>query len=494
MNEKSLRVRFAPSPTGHVHLGSARTALYDYLIAKQQGGQFVLRIEDTDRNRYVEGAEQELIDGLRWLGIDWDEGPEKGGPYGPYRQSEKKDIYLQYAKELIEKGHAYYCFCSSERLRLVREENRKQKLPFVYDGHCRNIPLDEAKARVAQGEQHVIRFRTKKEGETIVHDLLRGEIHFPNNSLDDYIIVKSDGWALYHLAATVDDHLMKITHVIRGSEWLPTSPLHHQIWQSFGWDEPKWVHLSVFLKPSGKGKMSKREAADLSNDGYSIFLKDLEALGYLPEAVVNWIALMGWSFDDRTEFFLMDDLIEKFSLEKLNPSPAAINFSKLDHFNKLHIKNLPDEDLARRIQPFFNKEGLEAPLDKLSQIVPVIKERLITLDESITWCRFLFTDDISVDGETLTLFDKTLEESASIADDVCSLLGGLPDWNVELIETSMRDYMETASLSPKQLFSFIRNAISGQKVTPPLFDCMVVMGKEKTMQRLEKATKALASM
>jgi len=494
MNEKSLRVRFAPSPTGHVHLGSARTALYDYLIAKQQGGQFILRIEDTDRNRYVEGAEQELIDGLRWLGIDWDEGPEKGGPYGPYRQSEKKDIYLQYAKELIEKGHAYYCFCSSERLRLVREENRKQKLPFVYDGHCRNIPLDEAKARVAQGEQHVIRFRTKKEGETIVHDLLRGEIHFPNNSLDDYIIVKSDGWALYHLAATVDDHLMKITHVIRGSEWLPTSPLHHQIWQSFGWDEPKWVHLSVFLKPSGKGKMSKREAADLSNDGYSIFLKDLEALGYLPEAVVNWIALMGWSFDDRTEFFLMDDLIEKFSLEKLNPSPAAINFSKLDHFNKLHIKNLPDEELARRIQPFFNKEGIEAPLDKLSQIVPVIKERLITLDESITWCRFLFTDDISVDGETLTLIDKTLEESASIADDVCSLLGGLPDWNVELIETSMRDYMETASLSPKQLFSFIRNAISGQKVTPPLFDCMVVMGKEKTMQRLEKATKALASM
>lgn len=494
MNEKSLRVRFAPSPTGHVHLGSARTALYDYLIAKQQGGQFILRIEDTDRNRYVEGAEQELIDGLRWLGIDWDEGPEKGGPYGPYRQSEKKDIYLHYANELIEKGHAYYCFCSSERLRLVREENRKQKLPFIYDGHCRNIPLNEAKARVAQGEQHVIRFKTEKEGETIVHDLLRGEIHFPNNSLDDYIIVKSDGWALYHLAATVDDHLMKITHVIRGSEWLPTSPLHHQIWQSFGWDEPKWVHLSVFLKPSGKGKMSKREAADLSNDGYSIFLKDLEALGYLPEAVVNWIALMGWSFDDRTEFFLMDDLIEKFSLEKLNPSPAAINFSKLDHFNKLHIKNLPDEELARRIQPFFDKESIEAPLDKLSQIVPVIKERLITLDESITWCRFLFTDDISVDGETLTLFNKTLEESASIADDVCSLLGGLPDWNVELIETSVRDYMESASLSPKQLFSFIRNAISGQKVTPPLFDCMVVMGKEKTMQRLEKATKALASM
>jgi len=494
MAENSFRVRFAPSPTGHVHLGSARTALYDFLIAKQKGGQFVLRIEDTDRNRYVIGAEKELIDGLHWLGIDWDEGPVKGGPYAPYRQSEKKETYLKYAEELIDKGHAYYCFCSADRIKSVRAAMREQKQHVMYDGLCRKIPLEEAKNRVANGEQHVIRFKTTKEGETVVHDLLRGDIRFPNNTLDDYIIVKSDGWALYHLAATVDDHLMKITHVIRGSEWLPTSALHHQIWDAFGWKEPSWVHLSVFLKPSGKGKMSKREASQLSEDGYSIFLKDLADLGYLPEAVVNWIALMGWSYDDKTEFFLMNDLIEKFSLEKLNPSPAAINFSKLDHFNKLHIKNLPDKELAQRIFPFFEKEGIDAPVDKLTQIVPVIKERLITLDESINWCKFLFIEEISVKPESLVLHQMTQDESIAVAENLLYVLGQIDDWDLEIIEKRVKALMEEASLTPKQLFSYLRNAISGQSVTPPLFECMVVMGKEKVTQRLEKAKEMLASL
>lgn len=494
MTENSLRVRFAPSPTGHVHLGSARTALYDYLISKQKGGKFVLRIEDTDRNRYVEGAEKELIDGLHWLGIDWDEGPNKGGPYGPYRQSEKKGTYLKYAEELIDKGHAYYCFCSADRIKAVREDMREQKKPLLYDGFCRKIPLDEAKNRVANGERHVIRFKTQKEGETIVHDLLRGEIRFPNNTLDDYIIVKSDGWALYHLAATVDDHLMQITHVIRGSEWLPTSPLHQQIWEAFGWERPKWVHLSVFLKPSGKGKMSKREVAQLSNDGYSIFLKDLESLGYLPEAVVNWIALMGWSYDDKTEYFSMDDLIEKFSLEKLNPSPAAINFSKLDHFNKLHIKHLSDKELAQRIQPFFDQKEIDAPFDKLTQIVPVIKERLVTLDESINWCKFLFVDEIIVEPESLVFHEMTQAQSIAIADKLLSILTLIDEWSMDLIEERVKDMMEEFSLTPKQLFSYLRNAISGQNVTPPLFECMVVMGKEKVIKRLEKAKNLLASL
>jgi glutamyl-tRNA synthetase len=494
MPDNSIRVRFAPSPTGHVHLGSARTALYDYLFAKQKNGKFILRIEDTDQNRYVEGAEQELIDGLHWLGIDWDEGPFKGGPYGPYRQSEKKDTYLKYAEELIEKGHAYYCFCSSQRIKSLREAMREQKKSSLYDGLCRRIPLEEAKNRVANGEQHVIRFKTKKDGETVVHDLLRGEIRFPNNTLDDYIIVKSDGWALYHLAATVDDHLMRISHVIRGSEWLPTSPLHHQIWKAFGWEEPKWVHLSVFLKPSGKGKMSKREAAELSGDGYSIFLKDLESLGYLPEAVINWIALMGWSYDDKTEFFLMGDLIDKFSLEKLNPSPAAINFSKLDHFNKLHIKHLSDDELAHRIQPFFIKEGIDAPFDKLRQIVPVIKERLITLDDSINWCKFLFVDEISTEPESLVLHEMSKADSFEIAEKLLLVLTQIEEWNIEIIENSVKKLMADASLTPKQLFSFLRNAISGQSVTPPLFECMLVMGKEKVVERMEKATNLLASL
>jgi glutamyl-tRNA synthetase len=337
---KPARVRFAPSPTGHMHLGSARTALYDYLVAKQTGGQFILRIEDTDTKRYVPEAEQELIDGLKWLGIQYDEGPDVGGPYGPYRQSERKEIYQDYATKMVDSGNAFYCFCTPERLSKVRESQMKNKLPIHYDGTCRNISLGEARERVKNGEKHVIRIKSPKEGTTTVRDLIRGEINVQNETIDDSILVKSDGWALYHFAAMVDDFLMKITHVIRGSEWIPSIPLHALICRSFGWPEPIWVHLSIFLKPSGKGKMSKREDAEAINEGHSIFVKDFKDLGYTPEGVINWIALMGWSYDDKTEFFTMKDLIEKFSLEKLNPSPAAINFSKLDYFNGLHIRNL----------------------------------------------------------------------------------------------------------------------------------------------------------
>ena len=489
----SLRVRFAPSPTGHVHLGSARTALYDYLIAKKTGGQFILRIEDTDRKRLVEGAEDELINGLHWLGIDWDEGPLKGGPYRPYRQSERKEIYQKYARQLIEKGWAYYCFCSPERLKNVREEMQKQKQPPHYDGSCRSIVLEEAEKRIDNGEPYVIRFKTPKEGKTVVYDLLRGEITFENKNLDDYIIVKTDGWALYHLAATIDDHLMKITHVIRGSEWLPTSPLHHLIWQAFGWDEPTWVHLSVFLKPSGKGKMSKREAAQLSNDGYSIFIKDLEVLGYLPEAIINWIALMGWSYDDHTEYFTLDDLVEKFSLEKLNPSPAAINFSKLDHFNKMHIKKLSDRELAERISPFFNSNEMNAPLDQLEKIAPALKERITTLDDSVQMCEFLFKEDITHEPGTLLIRDMPLEKSKGISEKVIEVVRSLETWTRASIEQQVTAYMEKEALEPRQLFSYLREAVSGQRITPPLFDCMYVLGKDKTILRLEESREILAA-
>ena len=372
-NSLPVRVRFAPSPTGHVHLGSARTALYNYLLAKKTGGQFILRIEDTDQKRFVPGAEQEIINGLHWLGIDWDEGPDKGGPNGPYHQSERKALYQQYAGELIEKGLAYYCFCSPERLEGMRQEQQKNKEIPHYDGTCRRLTLDEAEARVAAGEPHVVRFKMPHEGTTTVTDLLRGDITVENRTLDDYILVKSNGLALYHLAAAVDDHLMGITHVIRGSEWLPTFPLHSLIHRSFGWQEPIWVHLSVFLKPSGKGKMSKRETADLIKDGHSIFLQELQGLGYLPEAVINWVALMGWSYDDHTEFFTLEDLIQKFDLERLNPSPAAINFTKFDHFNGLHIRALSIEDLANRIKPFFEAQGISADEKTLLKIAPIIR-------------------------------------------------------------------------------------------------------------------------
>ncbi len=486
-NTKPFRVRFAPSPTGHVHLGSARTALYDYLIAKQTNGQFILRIEDTDRKRYVEGAEKELIDGMHWLGIDWDEGPEKGGPYGPYRQSERKDIYLEHARELIEKDAAYYCFCTPERLSKVRQEKQKNKLPPHYDRHCRSLSKEEAQACVDNGESHVIRFKSPVEGTTVVHDLIRGDISFDNSNLDDFILVKSDGWALYHLAAIVDDHLMKITHVVRGSEWLPTSPLHSLIWKAFGWQEPEWVHLSVFLKPSGKGKMSKREASQLSKDGYSIFIKDLEELGYLPEGVVNWVALMGWSYDDRTEFFTLSDLVEKFSLKKLNPSPAAINFSKLDHFNKLHIKAMSDAELAGRISPYFEDAGLNADLDSLISVAPLIKDRITTLDDSVEKVAFLFKDEITHDRDALIIKDKSPGETLEIGKNALDILEKLEPWDVPALEKALTSFMEAQELTPRQFFSFLREAISGQRATPPLFECMQVLGKERANQRISNA-------
>ena len=488
---KPARVRFAPSPTGHMHLGSARTALYDYLLAQKTDGQFILRIEDTDQKRYVKGAEEELIEGLRWLGLDWDEGPDKGGDYGPYRQSERKEIYQIYARRLIESGHAFYCFCTPERLQAVREEQIRNKEQTKYDGTCRNISLEEADRRIQAGENHVVRFKTPKTGTTTVHDHLRGDIVIDNSTLDDYIIVKSDGLALYHLAAPVDDHLMKITHVLRGSEWLPTFPLHSLIHQAFGWEEPVWVHLSVFLKPSGKGKMSKREAMDLVKDGKSIFIKDLRELGYLPEAIVNWIALMGWSYDDHSEFFLKDDLIEKFSLDKLNPSPAAINFTKCDHFNGLHIRNLSIPELTKRIQPFFIEAGINASFEKLEKITPIIQERLQTLDDAPDLAGFMFDEDVEVNPSDLIAKNTTQEESLAILIEIYKVISSLPVINHEVAEEPMRALVEKSGYKPGQVFGILRVAVTGRTVSPPLFETMEIIGREKVISRLEEAIKML---
>jgi glutamyl-tRNA synthetase len=486
-----VRVRFAPSPTGHLHLGGARTALYDFIFARQTGGQFLLRIEDSDQRRLVPGAEQEMMDNLRWLGIEWDEGPDVGGPYGPYRQSERKEIYQDYARQLIEMGKAYYCFCTPERLEKMRQDQQKRKVPQHYDGVCRYISLDEADDRVKKGEKHVVRFKTPLEGATTVHDELRGDITVENQMIDDYIIVRSDGLALYHLAAMVDDHLMKITHVIRGSEWLSTFPLHGLIHRAFGWEEPKWVHLSVFLKPSGKGKMSKREAADLIKDGYSIFIKDMEELGYLPEAIINWISLMGWSYDDRTEFFLMKDLIEKFSLEKLNPAPAAINFSKMDHFNGVHIRNLAFDDLARRIKPFFLARGYPADDERLNKIAPLIHERLVTLEEAPDLAGFFFEEEVHPIPEELVAKGLTAALSADVARRCLDVLEKLSSFTLEAIEPPMRVLVEELGLSTGQVFGILRVAVTGKRVSPPLFEGFDIIGREKVLDRIRDAIKVL---
>ncbi|GAB4470575.1 MAG: glutamate--tRNA ligase [Anaerolineales bacterium] len=486
-----VRVRFAPSPTGRTHLGSGRTALYNYLLARQTGGQFLLRIEDTDQKRYVPEAEQELIDSLHWLGLQWDEGPDVGGPYGPYRQSERKQIYLEYAKQLIEKDKAYYCFCSPERLARLREQQMRNKQSTMYDGLCRQLTLEDAMRRVKQGEPHVIRFKTPKEGTITVRDYLRGEITVENRTLDDYILVKSDGWALYHLAAMVDDHLMRITHVLRSSEWLPTFPLHAHIIRAFGWQEPVFVHLSVFLKPSGKGKMSKRESAELLQDGYSIFIKDLEHLGYLPEAVVNWIALMGWSYDDKTEFFTMQDLIEKFSLDHLNPSPAAINFTKFDHFNGLHIRHLSVEDLAHRVKPFLLRAGLQVDDQKLIQIAPIIQERLVTLDDAVDMAAFFFQDHLEYDEALLVGKNMTAADSLKAVKESFDLLGRLEFDEKETLETALRSLADRMGLKAGQLFGILRIAVTGRSVSPPLIESMLILGKETVLARIQIAIKKL---
>ncbi len=486
-----VRVRFAPSPTGHTHLGSGRTALYDWLLARQTGGQFILRIEDTDRKRYVPGAEQELMDGLRWLGLEWDEGPDVGGPYGPYRQSERAELYREHARRLVERGSAYPCFCSPERLEEMRREQQAHKLPPRYDGSCRRLDPQQAVRRVAAGERHVIRFRMPREGAITVRDRVRGAITVENRQLDDYVIVKSDGLALYHLAAMVDDHLMKITHVIRGSEWLPTFPLHAHIIRALGWKEPEFVHLSLFLKPSGKGKMSKRDSADLAKDGYSIYLKDLRDLGYTPEGVINWVALMGWSLDDRTENFTLADLVRVFSLERLNPAPAAINFTKLDHFNGVHIRALPEGELARRVRPHLEKSGLVVDEERLLRVVPLIRERLVTLDDAVAMAGFFFREEVVPEAPALVAKKLSAAESAGIASRCLAILEGLPSVEHAVAEPPLRALVEELGLAPNQVFGILRVAVTGQSVSPPLFESMAVIGRETVLARVRAAVRLL---
>jgi len=490
---KPARVRFAPSPTGRMHLGSARTALYNYLLAKRTGGQFILRIEDTDKNRFVEGSGEELMHGLRWLGLQWDEGLEAGGPYGPYLQSERKAIYLEYAQQLVDRGHAYPCFCSRERLERVRQDQMNRKESLHYDGTCRSLTREESAHRIADGESHVIRFKTPHEGSIIAHDALRGDITVENKNIDDYVLVKSDGWALYHLAAMVDDHLMKITHVIRGSEWLSTFPLHVHIVRAFGWEEPEWVHLSIFLKPSGKGKMSKRDAIEALDSGHSIFVTDLEKLGYIPEGVLNWILLMGWGIAEG-EFMTLPEMIRKFDIGHVNPSPAAIDFAKLDYFSGAHIRNLTLQDIAARVKPYFIKEGYQVDDEKLLEIIPIIRERLVTLDDALSFARFFFQKDIVPVVTDLIGKNLTPSESANVARRTYDVLSVLDEITVELAEPPMRALVDELGLKAGQVFGILRVAVTGQVVSPPLFESMKIIGKAKILERLKKAIEILESI
>jgi glutamyl-tRNA synthetase len=433
------------------------------------------------------------MDGLRWLGLQYDEGPDIGGKFGPYRQTDRRELYQAHAKALVDSGHAYPCFCTAERLDKVRQEQMKRKENTHYDGTCRALAPDEAAKRIANGEPYTIRFKVPHDGATVAHDRLRGDITTENKQLNDQVILKTDGLPTYHLAAMVDDHEMQVTHVIRGSEWLGTFPLHVNIVRAFGWEEPVWAHLSIFLKPSGKGKMSKRDAPDAMKDGYSVFIKDMQDLGFTPEGVLNWCALMGWGVAED-DVMTLDQMADRFTIDSLTPSPAAVNFQRLDHFNATHIRLFTTEDLAARIKPYFTRAGLNVDDDILMKIVPLIRERLVTLDDCLSFGSFFFKENVTPNPADLIAKGLDAKQSAQIAQRVYEILAAQPEFSHERCEPPLRAYVEESGLNANQVFGILRVATTGQKVSPPLFESMEIVGREKCLARIKTAIDILEKM
>jgi len=384
----SVRTRFPPSPTGSLHVGSLHTALFAWLFARHSGGALVLRIEDTDMTRLVPGSVEAIYSGLRWLGIDWDEGPDIGGPYGPYVQSQRLDLYQQAARRLVDEGHAYYCYCSQERLEAMRAEQEHRHLPPGYDRRCRNLTPEERNREAAKGIVPVVRFKTPLEGVTAFHDVIWGDIKFDNRLLDDLVLLKSDGYPTYHLANVVDDHGMNISHVIRGEEWHSSTPRHIQLYAAFGWEPPVFAHLPLLIG-ADRAKLSKRHG--------SVAVKEYQDAGYLPEAMMNFLALLGWSLDDKTEIFSREDLIRNFSLERVSKTPATFNVEKLKWLNGLYIRKLAAEDFASRALPFLERDltpEVKRPLDfhYVRRVTPLIQERAKLLGEMAGLTHYFFVD------------------------------------------------------------------------------------------------------
>ncbi len=490
MSARPVRVRFAPSPTGYLHVGGARTALYNWLFARHHGGTFILRIEDTDRTRYNAEALEDLFESLRWLGLDWDEGPLVGGDYGPYAQSERLEIYQHYARQLVKEGYAYYCYCSPERLARIRKEHARGQ-QTGYDRHCRYLTAKQRADYEAQGIVPVVRLKVPLEGQTTFHDVIRGTTTVDNATLDDLVLLKSDGFPTYHLANVVDDHLMEITHIMRGDEWLPSVPRHVLLYQAFGWKIPVYAHLPVILSPTGKGKLSKRHGG--------VEVRYFREQGYLPEAMINFLARVGWSYDDKTEIFTREELIAHFDLEGVNKSPAAFSYDKLVWMNGVYIRQLADDDLAERLVPFLARGlGLEEEAvrrrEELRAIIPLVRERLKTLTDIVDLADFFFTDEITYEPELLIAKKTTAADCALALERSLALLRELPDFSEEALETVLRSLADELGLKAGQLFGVIRVAVTGKRVAPPLFGTLRILGRERVLSRLAKAREALRSM
>lgn len=491
MSQNEVRTRFAPSPTGFLHIGGARTAIYDWLLARQSGGKFILRIEDTDRHRYVPDSLEDIKASLRWLGLDWDEGPEVDGEYGPYFQSERLELYHHYAQKLIDEGKAYYCYCTSERLQQMRQAQESSKQQVGYDRHCRDLSEAERAELEKAGAKRVIRFKTPLEGKTIVKDQLRGDLTFENSVLEDLVLIKSDGFPTYHFANVVDDHHMKVSHVLRGDEWLPSTPIHVLLYQAFGWEPPQFVHLSIFLSPDGKGKLSKRHGATS--------VREYRELGYLPEAIFNFLLLLGWNPGNDQEVISKEEALKLFSLDRINASPVRFAMDKLNWYNGVYIRSLDHRDLASRCLPFLQKAGLlpdpcpAERFDYLVQLMPLVQERLKLLTEITGWTDFFLKEEIPVPAREMLIPKKQDAATAlKVLRTLLEVLDGIPSgFAIADLEAVLHGLPEKLGLKMGDVFMPLRVAVSGKTATPGMYEMLHMLGKDRVLDRVKKAIKVL---
>jgi glutamyl-tRNA synthetase len=469
-----VRCRLAPAPTGYLHVGNARTALYNWLFARHHGGTFVLRIEDTDRKRSTDEAIRIVIDSLRWLGLDWDEGPEVNGPFGPYRQTERQSIYDETVERFLSKQQAYPCYCTPEELEERRREALARGETPGYDGRCRTLTDDQRLAFEAEGRPKAIRFAMPEE-DMVVSDLIRGETHFPSNDLRDFVILRSDGSPTYLLAAAVDDVRMEMTHVIRGEDLHPSTPRQLRIIEALGASPPRYAHLPLIVGQDHK-PLSKRHG--------SVSVEWYKEQGFLPEALVNYLALLGWSYDDTTTFFALDELVERFDLDRISRNPAAFDVDKLLWMNGHYIREAPDGRIGELVAGELLHEGVDADAAVVARAVPVIKERMRTVPEGAGQLRFLFVQDVPPDDKAAKWLGP---ERAEFLLEAASRLEAVEDWTHEEIERVVRKLQADRGLSSKQAFMPIRAAITGSTTTPPLFESMELVGRDRTLQRIRRA-------
>ncbi|HEX9817391.1 MAG TPA: glutamate--tRNA ligase [Patescibacteria group bacterium] len=474
-NYKVIRTRMAPSPTGAMHVGSLAMLLKNYAWAKRHGGQFILRIEDTDKEREVAGAIDDILRVIRDYGLDWDEGPGKGGPHEPYIQSQRLTIYKEHAKQLINSGQAYYCFCSKQRLAKVRAEQMANHQPPHYDQHCRNLSQAEVDEKLQNKAEHVIRLKVPKNKTVAFDDLLRGEIAIQTSEIDDQILLKSDGFPTYHLGVVVDDYLMGITHILRGEEWISSAPKHVLLYEAFGWEKPVFAHIPVFLNPDGRGKMSKRKG--------TVSARSFLDKGYLPEALLNFFMILGWARADQKqpEVMTLAEYVQEFDPQDVSVKSVVFDLKKLDWLNGVYIRQLPQAELKERLSQFLPQDF---PLNKLDQILPLVVERLVTLADIEELTEFFYRP-IELSEELGPKIDAPTTRQQFT--DTGERLAALTEWSTEQIEQVVRSLQENNSWSRGQYFMLLRRAVTGKKATPPLFETMKVLGQKLTVQRLADA-------